>query len=164
MPAFMHDQEFWFAVAFVILLGFGLRPGLRMGRGALDGRAKKVQDELDEARRLRDEAQRLVDEYKSKQQQALKDAAAILEAAKDEAELMRREGEAALKRSLAAREAQAKDRIAQAEQAAVQAVKDRAVEIAIRAATGLMSEAIDGNRAAQLVDQAIDELPQRARA
>jgi len=160
----LHDPEFWVLAGFLIFLGLAGGTLWRVMRGGLDARAAQIAARLDEAHRLHDEAQRLVDEYRGKQEQAIRDAASILEAAKEEAEIMRREGEEALKRSLAAREAQAKDRIAQAEQAAVQAVKDRAVEVAIRAAAGLMPEAIDGNRAAQLVDQAIDELPQRARA
>lgn len=162
--ALFRDPEFWVLAGFLtffVLLG---RTGWRLLKGGLDARAKQVGDQLEEARRLRQEAQALLDGYRAKQEQALKDAADIVAAAKEEAELMRREGEEALKRSLAAREAQAKDRIAQAEQAAIQAVRARAVELAVRAATGLMSETIDQNRAGALVDQAIEELPQRARA
>ena len=55
---------------------------------------------------------------------------------------------------MAAREAQAMDRIALAEQAAVQAVQaPMPVEIAIRAATGLVVESIDQDGAAALVDK-----------
>ena len=63
-----------------------------------------------------------------------------------------------------AREAQAMDRIAFAEQAAIQSVRDRAVEIAIRAATGLVAGSIDAATASTLVDRAIEELPKRAHA
>ena len=49
-----------------------------------------------------------------------------------------------------------------AEQVALQSVKARAVEIAIRAATDLVAETIDKDGAATLVDKAIDNLPQRA--
>ena len=164
MAELLRDAEFWVLAGFVIFLGLVGRTGWRLLKGGLDARAKQVTDQLDEARRLREEAQRTLDEYRRKQEQALKDAAEILAAAKEEAELMRREGEEELKRSLAAREAQAKDRIAQAEAAAVQSVRAQAVELAIRAATGLMPEAIDQARAGTLVDQAIEELPQRARA
>ena len=164
MAGLLGDPEFWVLVGFAIFIVLLGRTGWRAISGGLDGRAKTVRDQLAEARRLRDEAQALLDQARKKQEQAVKDAAEILEAAKDEAETMRREGEESLKRSLAAREAQAKDRIAQAEQAAVQSVRGRAVELAVRAASGLMSEAIDPDRANALVDQAIDELPRRARA
>lgn len=159
-----RDAEFWVLAGFLIFLELVGRTGWRLLKGGLDARAKQVADQLDEARKLREEAQKMLDEHRRKQEQALKDAAEIVAAAKEEAERMRREGEEELKRSLAAREAQAKDRISQAETAAVQAVRAQAVELAIRAATGLMPETINQDRANSLVDQAIEELPQRARA
>jgi F-type H+-transporting ATPase subunit b len=159
----LHNPEFWVLVGFLIFFGLLGRTFWKLLKGGLDGRAAKVQEQLNEASALRAEAQRVLDLYRGKQEQAVKDANDILEAAKAQAEIMRQSGEAELKRSLAAREAQAMDRIAQAEQAAIQSVKARAVEIAIHAATSLVAESIDQNGAATLVERAIDDLPQRAR-
>ena len=159
-----HEAEFWFAVAFVLFIVAVWRTAAKMLATTLDGRAAKVRGELEEAKRLRDEAQALLESYRRKQEQAVKDAADIVESAKAEAERMRAEGEQALKRSLAAREAQAMDRIAQAEQAAVDEVRARTVDIAIRAAGGLMPDLIDQGRGKALMDDAIDNLPRRAKA
>ncbi len=159
----IHNPEFWVLVGFLIFFVLLGRTLWKVIRDGLDGRAAKVQEQLNEAAALRAEAQQMLDLYRAKQEQAVKDAEDILAQAKAEAELMRQNAEADLKRSLAAREAQAKDRIALAEQAAIQAVKARAVEIAIRAATGLVTESIDQTGAAALVDSAIDDLPQRAK-
>jgi F-type H+-transporting ATPase subunit b len=159
----LHNPEFWVLVGFLIFFGLLGRTFWKLMKGGLDGRAAKVQEQLNEASALRAEAQRVLDLYRGKQEQAVKDANDILEAAKAQAEILRKTGEDELKRSLTAREAQAMDRIAQAEQAAIQSVKARAVEIAILAATGLVTESIDKDGAAALVDRAIDDLPQRAR-
>jgi F-type H+-transporting ATPase subunit b len=159
----LHNPEFWVLVGFLIFFGLLGRTFGKLRKGGLDGRAAKVQEQLNEASALRAEAQRVLDLYRGKQEQAVKDAADILEAAKAQAEILRKTGEDELKRSLTAREAQAMDRIAQAEQVAIQSVKARAVEIAILAATGLVTESIDKDGAAALVDRAIDDLPQRAR-
>jgi F-type H+-transporting ATPase subunit b len=158
----LHDPEFWVLVGFLIFFVLLGRTFWTLLKGGLDGRAAKVQEQLNEATQLRAEAQRLLDSYRAKQDQAVKDAADILEAAKGEAERMRKEGEDALKRSIAVREAQARDRIALAEQNATQSIKAIAAEIAIRAATGLVAESIDKAGADALVDQAIDDLPKRA--
>ena len=158
----LHNPEIWVLVGFLIFFGLLGRTFWKLMRDGLDGRAAKVQEQLNEATELRAEAQRLLDLYRGKQEQAVKDAADILEAAKAQAEMMRKSGEDELRRSLAAREAQAMDRIALAEQTAIQAVKSHAVEIAIRAATGLVAQSIDAAAAATLVDRAIDELPKRA--
>ena len=160
----LHDQEFWFAVAFVIFVVTLWKPAKKALTSGLDVRVDKARTELAEARRLREEAQALIDMYHAKQEQAVKDAAEILAAAKEETERMRREGEEELKRSLAAREAQAMDRIALAEQDAIQSVRIRAVDIAIKAATGLVTDAIDKDGANALVDHAIDDISKRAHA
>jgi F-type H+-transporting ATPase subunit b len=158
----LHNPEVWVTVGFLIFFGLLGNTFLKLMKGGLDGRAAKVQEQLNEAAALRAEAQQMLDLYRAKQEQAVKDAADILEAAKAQAEQMRTAGEEELKRSLGAREAQAMDRIALAEQVALQSVKARAVEIAIRAATDLVTEAIDKDGAAALVDSAINDLPQRA--
>jgi F-type H+-transporting ATPase subunit b len=158
-----HNPEFWVLVGFLIFFILLGRTLWKVMRDGLDSRRAKIQEQLNEAAQLRAEAENLLNLYRSKQEQAVKDAEDILAQAKAEAELMRKNAEADLKRSLAAREAQAKDRIALAEQAAIQQVKARAVEIAIRASTGLVKESIDQSGAAALVDRAIDDLPQRAK-
>jgi F-type H+-transporting ATPase subunit b len=160
--ALFHDPEFWVLVGFAIFILLLGRTGWRALKGGLDGRGAKISEQLAEAARLRDEAAAMLNSAKAKQEQAVKSVDDILAAARDEAERMRQEGEADLKRSLAAREAQAMDRIALAETNAIQSVKSRAVEIAIRAATGLVADAIDQNAANALVDRAIDDLPVRA--
>jgi F-type H+-transporting ATPase subunit b len=158
------ENEFWVFVGFLVFFVLLGRTGWRALTGGLDARASVIRGELDQARKLRAEAQALLDQYRSKQEQAIKDAAEIVEAAQEEAEAMRREAEAELSRSLSAREAQAMDRIALAEQAAIQSVRARAVDIAIRAATDLVAQSLDGEGAQALIDNAIAELPRRAAA
>ena len=160
--ALFHEQEFWFAIAFVVFVVSTFVPMKRALTGNLDTRAGKIRTELEEAERLHAEAQALLDDLRKKQEQAKKDVEDILTSAREQAERMRLEGEEAAKRALAAREAQAHDRIALAEQVALQVVKARAVDIAIRAATGLVAGSIDKDGAAALVDKAIDDLPKRA--
>jgi F-type H+-transporting ATPase subunit b len=156
------NPEFWVLVGFFIFFLLLGRTFWRTIKGGLDGRAAKVTEQLAEAARLRDEAQAMLDRATAKQRQSVNTAEDILAAARDEAERMRRDGEAELRRGLAAREAQAMDRIALAEQTAIQSVKARAVDIAIRAATGLVAQSIDQNAANALVDRAIEDLPRRA--
>ena len=67
----MFEAEFWVAVAFVIFVGILIYVGVpKMMTKALDDRGRRVQAELDEARRLKEEAQKLLAEYQGKQRQA----------------------------------------------------------------------------------------------
>jgi F-type H+-transporting ATPase subunit b len=160
----LHEQEFWFAIAFVVFIASVWSPARKALAGGLDGRAAKVRSTLDEAQKLRAEAQALLDLYRGKQEQAVRDAAEIIDAAREEAETLRRTAEENLNRALAAREAQAMDRISLAEQAALQSVRLRAVDIAITAATRLVADAIEGPGGDALIDRAIEDAPRKVRA
>ena len=73
------DATFWVGAAFVLFVGilFYLKvPG--MLTSALDERAKKISDDLDQARELREEAQVLLATYQRKQRDALKEAEEII--------------------------------------------------------------------------------------
>ena len=62
------EAETWVAVAFVIFVGILVYVGVpKLLTNALDDRARRMQAELDEARRLKEEAQTLLAEYQGKQ-------------------------------------------------------------------------------------------------
>jgi F-type H+-transporting ATPase subunit b len=57
---FLHEPEFWVAVAFVIFVGLaGKKIFVAVGR-MLDERGAKIRAELEEAERLRAEAEKLL--------------------------------------------------------------------------------------------------------
>ena len=65
------DATFWALIAlilFLALIAYMKVPG--MIAKSLDGRADKIRNELDEARRLREEAQQLLAEYQRKRKDA----------------------------------------------------------------------------------------------
>ena len=82
---------------------------------ALDERAAKIRNELDEAQRLREEAQQLLAEYQSKRKEAEKEAADIVAAAKREADLLVEEAHKKTEEYVARRTALAEQKIGQAE-------------------------------------------------
>lgn len=159
--AFLHDAEFWVAVAFVILIASVWKPIKRTLADSLDARAAKIRADLDEAQRLADEAQALLAEYRAKQTQALAEGEAIVKQAAAEAERGRQAAESELAASLLRRERQAIERIAQAEAKALDEVRRLAVALALAAARRLIQDNLDAARAAGLVDRAIAELPLR---
>ena len=80
------DATFWVGAAFVIFIGILVYlkvPG--MLTSALDERAKKISDDLDQARELREEAQVLFATYQRKQRDALQEAEEIVAHAKEAA-------------------------------------------------------------------------------
>ncbi len=155
----MFEAEFWVAVAFVVFIGILVYVGVpKMLVGALDDRAKRVQAELDEARRLKEEAQKLLAEYKSKQKQADEEAAAIIAGARAEAERIAAESKTKMEEFIARRTKLAETKIAQAEAQAVADVRAAAAEAAVTAAEKILTDTVKGKVADDLVTRGIGDV------
>ena len=154
----MFNEAFWVGLAFVVFAAAVYKPVSRMMGAALDSRAQKIQEELDEAVRLREEAPALLAGYERRQNEALKEAEDILAHAREEAERQARQAGEALQELIRRREAQALDRIARAEVEATADVRNAAVELAIAATRKLISSELMEDRREALIDEAIGVL------
>ncbi len=159
MSTFLEDPTFWVFIAFVIFVVAVFRPAKEFLFRGLDSRIERIKAEIEEAERLREEAQALVATYQRQHRQALQEAEEIVAKAKADAERHRAEAEAAIEAAFRRQEQQARDKIAQAEAAAIQEVRDVAVEIAMDAAEKLLAERLDGAEGERMIDRAIEELP-----
>jgi len=153
------EPEFWVAVGFVIFVAVLIYVGVpKMMTKALDDRAKRVQDELNEARRLKEEAQKLLAEYQAKQRQADDEAAAIVAGAKAEAERFAAEAKAKMEEFVARRSKMAETKIAQAEAQAVADVRAAAAEAAVSAAEKILTDSVKGKVADDLLARGISDV------
>jgi F-type H+-transporting ATPase subunit b len=155
----MIDAEFWVAASFVafiaVLIYFGTH---RMIIAALDQRSARIKAELDEARRVHEEAQTLLAEYKRKQQQADREAEAIITSAKAEAERTAEETKAKMEEFVARRTRMAETKIAQAETQALADVRAAAADAAVLAAEKILRETAKGSVAEDLIDKGIKDV------
>jgi F-type H+-transporting ATPase subunit b len=155
----MIDAEFWVATSFVafiaVLIYFGTH---RMIIAALDQRSARIKAELDEARRVHEEAQTLLAEYKRKQQQADREAEAIITSAKAEAERTAEETKAKMEDFVARRTRMAETKIAQAETQALADVRAAAADAAVLAAEKILRETAKGSVAEDLIDKGIKDV------
>ncbi len=151
--------ELWLVLALLALLVIAFRPAKRAILGALDGRAGRIRDELEEAQRLREEAQAALANFQRQQRDALGEAGEIIAHAQAEAERLREHAAADMEETLKRREAMAMDRISQAETAAVAEVRGVAVDVAIAAARDIIGGQLDKAKGDALVDDAIKDLP-----
>jgi F-type H+-transporting ATPase subunit b len=158
----LQDAETWVAIGFVIFIGVLIYVGLpKMIVRSLDDRAKRVQDELDEARRLKEEAQKLLAEYRGKQQQAESEAASIIAGARAEAERIAAESHAKMEDFVARRTKTAESKIALAEAQAVADVRAAAADAAVAAASSILSKTVKGEIADDLLTKGINEVQQK---
>lgn len=126
--------------------------------GALDARAKRIQGDIDEAKRRREEAEALVAECREQLADGRRRAQALVAEAREAAEELRRELEAGAREESRAILAAARREIERERDAAVEAVRREAVEVAIAAASRLLEERLDGDRDRKLVMDYIDDL------
>ncbi len=155
-----NDPTLWVAVGFIILVIGIFKPAKSALLRALDERTENIRQSLDEAASVREEAQQLLAEYQRKQREALKETEVIIRNAEVEAERLVREGEIELEKTLKRREQIALEKIAQAEVEAVREMRHLTVDIAVEATRSLIAGHLDGGRANELMDQAIENLPE----
>ena len=155
----MFEAEFWVAVAFLlfvlILFYFGAHKKLAE---AIDQRSARIKAELEEARRLRDEAEKLLAEYKRKQDEAEREAQAIVAEAKTEAERVAAEAKSKVEDFVARRTKMAETKIGQAEAQALADVRAAAADAAVAAAEKILTQAAKGKVAEDLIARGIEDV------
>jgi F-type H+-transporting ATPase subunit b len=152
----------WATIALVIFIALCIYlkvPG--MVSGALDKRAERIRNELEEAKRLREEAQALLAEYQKKRKEAEQEAAEIVEIAKREAVALADEAKRKTEDYVARRTTMAEQKIAQAERDAVSEVRARAVDLAVEAARKVLGDKTDSKADADLFKKSVEEVKAR---
>lgn len=156
------SAEFWVLVSFVVFMA--IVAYLRVPRlisKALDDRANKIRQELDDARRLREEAQTLLADYQRKAREAEDEARGIIDQARREAEALEAETERKLQESLERRTKLAEEKIARAEAQAVNEVRSRAIDVAVSATEAILREKTAGEKGNALIEEGIRKLASR---
>lgn len=166
-PAFAADGPFLSLrnSNFIVLLAFLLFVGVLLFfkvpallGGALDKRAAQIKAELEEARALREEARTILASYERKSKEMMEQSERIVAAARAEAESAAAQAKADLKTSIARRLAAAEERIASAEAGAIREVRERAVDVAVAAASDVLAKQASKNGASATIDAAILEV------
>jgi F-type H+-transporting ATPase subunit b len=161
MDALLHNSTFWVGVAFVIFVIAAFKPGKRVLTQALDGRIARIREEVEEAQRLREEAQTMLASYQRRQREAIQEAEQIIAHAREEADRVKAKAEADLEDSIKRREQQATAKIAQAEAAAIDEIREKAVDMAIEATARLLEEKLAGKAGEQAVADSIKDIPNK---
>ena len=156
---FLNDTNIVVTIAFVAFVSILLYVGVpKIIAKLLDDRAAGIRSELEEARALREEAQTLLASFERKQKEVRSQAEAIVEAAREEAHLAADMAKDGLKASIKRRMQAAKDQIASAEAAAVRDVRDRAISVAVAAASEVIAKKMPAEDGASLIDASIADV------
>lgn len=129
--------------------------------GMLDKRAETIRAQLEEARRLREEAQELRTAFERKKADVKEEAERIVAKARQDAENAAQQARVELEQSIARRIKAAEDQIASAEAAALRAVHNRAVAVAVAAASDVIAGGIGKPEIDRLVEESIQTVDAR---
>jgi F-type H+-transporting ATPase subunit b len=153
--------ELLLLICLIILVVLVWKPARKAVLGTLDSRAEKIRTDLDEAQRLHDEAKALLAKYQAQLQHGEALAADIVAQAETQRqrfeEKMRADFDLAVKR----RTELAMERIAQEESRAIQDVRSRAADLAVRTTRRLLSEKVGAGEAQSLIQGAIEEVKRK---
>jgi F-type H+-transporting ATPase subunit b len=159
---FLNNTEIVVTIGFLIfvgVLGYLKVPGLLASK--LDHRAERIKADLAEARALREEAQALFASYERKQKEVKEQADEIVASARADAERAAEAAKEDIRRSVARRLSTATDQIDAAEKAAIRQIKDRAVNVAVAAASDVLRDRIKAQEGNAMIDTAIAEVGAR---
>lgn len=159
MMDILKETDFWEGLGLLIVIGLILwqRVPAMLGK-MLDARAVAIQNELTQAKHLREEAEAVLVRYTERASHAQAEAQTILTQAKQEAERFAKESEAQLKALVERRARQAQDRIARAEAQAMAEIRSMAADAAASAAATIIAKRLDENQARALIDNSIKDL------
>lgn len=155
----LSNSTHWVMVSLLLFLGLLLWvkvPALLAK--LLDDQSKKIHDELEQARHLREEAQELLASYARRQREAEQEAENIIKQAKKEAKLYANDMRTKLAEQLERRAETANRRIEQAQAQAETMVRNQAIDLAVKAAEIALETAVPKAAKAKLIDSGIEEI------
>jgi F-type H+-transporting ATPase subunit b len=159
MMEILQEPDFWEWLGLLAVIGLILWQGVPALIGKmLDARAVAIQNELTQAKQLREEAEQILIRYTERASHAQAEAQTILNQAQEEAERFRKESEAQLKALIERRERQAQDRIARAEAQAMAEIRSMAADAAAGAAAKIIAARLDEKKAGALIDAGIKDV------
>ncbi|WP_061929625.1 F0F1 ATP synthase subunit B [Aureimonas sp. AU22] len=158
----MHfDATFWALIGLILFLAIvAYFKAPAMAARSLDNRAKRIENEMEEARELKEESKRQLADYQRRRREAEAEAREIVASAQREAQALVEEARVKSEEYVARRTQVAEQKIAQAEADAIAEVRASAVNIAIDAATRIITERNLGGDG-RMTDQSIEEVRRR---
>ncbi len=158
-PGIWQDPVTWVMIPSVLIIVLFIWKGVPgMIAKAMDSRAQKISDELEEARSLREEAQEVLATYKRRQREAEEEAQSIIDQAKNDAKIIAEETRQRMEQQLERRTKAAEAKIKRAEEQAIAEVRNRTAEVSVAAAEAIIRDRVEGSAQTALVDKAIGDV------
>lgn len=152
------DQTFFVGASFALFFLLFGKKLFTVTAAGLDGRAARIQKELDDALKLKEEAQAVLATYQRNQRKALEEVEEILKNARSEAELISKQARQSLEQELNKRTEVAMEKIRQSEVRVVEEIRNNTVDIVMSTARAVILENLNKDAADEMISKAISDI------
>ncbi|MEM7652346.1 MAG: F0F1 ATP synthase subunit B' [Pseudomonadota bacterium] len=156
-PSSFASQIFWLVIVFGILYLLLKTLAIPKISDVVDARARRIEDDLDQAARLKTEAETVLAAYEKALADAHKEARSILQEAQSSLSKTAAEREKAFAETMRTKTAEAEERIVAARQAAVDTAREVAAATVQSVTEKVGGISVDEAAAAKAVEAALKE-------
>lgn len=157
----LNDTYFWVTASFILFIIVAVKFGRAPILGALDTRIASVRADLAAAETARDQARALLADFEQRQQDAARQADALVDAARAQADALRIREEENLNQLMHRKEQQLSERLAVMRDQAIEELRAIAAQLAFEATRDMVIKSLDDQTRTRLVDRALDQVTQR---
>ena len=152
------DETAWVAIAFILFIALVWKKASKAIITILDNRSNLIQDELNEARALKEEAMEKLRQASQIQQNSTDEFEKIIKDATETAKNIKKEADIKSLEMVKRREEQAKQRIMAFENEAIKAIKRVSGTVAIESAKIYIKTHLDKKENVNLITKASNEI------
>jgi len=152
------DATFWIAISFFIFFAIliYLKVPQKMNNSLTD-KINEIQEELEEAEKLKEEAKNLFADYENKIDKSKKETKEIIDSAKKESEKTIIEKTKKFHQIIEERKKSTEQKIVQMKENALKDIKNISVKISIEAVENLIKNSIDKNKLENLYNKSLEQ-------
>ena len=152
------DATFWVAVSFLIFVGliFYLKVPQKVDK-SLNESIKKIQDDVNNAEKLKDEDKSILSEYETKVSKSKEEIQILIQKAEEKAEKNLIKTNEEFHKIIENRKKAADDKIKQMKSQAIKDIKNLSVEISILAVEKIIKNSIDKKKLDKIYISSIEE-------
>jgi F-type H+-transporting ATPase subunit b len=156
LPAW--NEVIWGGLSFLVLFGLMWKFAFPPLRNAMEARAQRIRESLDEAERTKSDAQRILEDYQRQLADAKNESSRIIEEARQTAEQMRRDLMTRAEAEVQEVRQRATEDIQLAKERAFAELNDRLTTLAISAAEVVVQKNLDPETNRALVERFIEQV------
>ena len=154
----LSDPQFWVLIAFIIFIGFMIKPVRKILSINLGDKIQEIKDSIDQAEKIKNDAQVALSEIKKRQNEVKREIDLIEQEAKEKITIIAKNAHTKLIDQINKRNALASVKIDQMTRDANTEIQKHITQIAISATVNILEKKLNDKEKQNLINQSVNEL------